>query len=103
MKYQGSISFYDHTKGWGFIDCPALQTDIFFHHSAVPKIYRRRHDLKGQDVTFEVGERDSRPLALDLTLINPPPAINVRLSDPELNPQTTTENGAAGQEARHDN
>lgn len=58
---QGQIKKIVEDKGFGFIQRPGTDKDLFFHCSAVEG---RFEDLReGQEVTFEEGRGDKGPRA----------------------------------------
>lgn len=65
---QGTVKWYNATKGYGFIQAEGRDRDIFVHVSAVERAGLT--DLKdGQAVTFEIkAGRDNRESAVDIEL-----------------------------------
>lgn len=58
---QGTVKFYMHDKGWGFIEVEG-EDDVFFHHSEVDGAVD-----KGDEVSFDYGERGDRgPIAIGI-------------------------------------
>jgi len=61
---------------WGFVqpDDPTL-ADVFFHRSGL--LDNRKRLLIGERVTFELGERQGKPIAVKVRLVTtaPPPAL----------------------------
>lgn len=53
-RMQGTIKWYDETKGYGFIDPDGGNKDIFFHHSAIESAGKALD--KGERVEFEISE-----------------------------------------------
>jgi len=60
---QGTVKFYNESKGYGFITEDETQKDYFVHSSGV------KTKIKNNDkVTFEVGEGKKGPMAIDVQL-----------------------------------
>ncbi|MGH9739812.1 MAG: cold-shock protein [Candidatus Acidiferrales bacterium] len=64
---QGTLSFYDPTKGYGFISTET--EDYFFHRSALPEAGRRLR-LQHVPCEFDVGEFQGRVCAVAVRLID---------------------------------
>jgi cold shock CspA family protein len=60
-QMQGTIAFFDPTKGYGFVSTPT--EDIFFHRSAMPEQVRNRRFENGTPCEFEVGTHNGRRVA----------------------------------------
>lgn len=62
MKYEGTVKWFNETKGYGFIGPDEGGADIFVHYSAIAadgfKTLR-----EGQRVRFEIGESPKGPQA----------------------------------------
>jgi len=62
-EHQGVIDFWNDTGGYGFIETPASDEDVFFHMEDVGG-----PDLEeGQEVEFDVVQADKGPRAENLT------------------------------------
>jgi cold shock protein len=63
MQY-GTVSFWKRIGGFGFIVPDAESDDIYVHHKGLLK---GRHRLKeGQRVSYELGEHNGRPVAIEV-------------------------------------
>ncbi|MEI6595668.1 MAG: cold shock domain-containing protein [Bacteroidota bacterium] len=60
---QGTVKFYNDSKGYGFITDDETKTDYFVHSSGVKSKIRNN-----DKVTFEVGEGKKGPMAVDVQL-----------------------------------
>jgi cold shock CspA family protein len=73
-KSKGNLSMFGivknyGTKGYGFCEPDDHQlADLFLHHSQLVGIRRLK---EGDIIEFEIGERDGRPLALNIRLVTP--------------------------------
>jgi cold shock protein len=63
----GVVSFYNRKRGWGFAIPDDGGSDLFLHASQLP--FRRRYLNEGDRISFEVGERNGRPLAINIQII----------------------------------
>ena len=65
---QGSVKWFNTTKGYGFIQPDNGEADVFVHISAVEKAGLR--ELKdGQRISFEILKERGKQAAGNLTLI----------------------------------
>lgn len=60
----GKITFFNWTKGYGFIECPGIEGRIFLHRTKVPGRPR-----VGNDVRFELGKNQRGYFAKHAELI----------------------------------
>jgi CspA family cold shock protein len=67
----GVVRFYNRMRGWGFIVPDDLSDDVFVHHSA---IVGRKYLREGQRVSYELGDRNGRVLARNVTVIQDTPS-----------------------------
>ena len=67
MKEQGTVKWFNGSKGYGFIERDA-GGDIFVHFSAIVGEGFRNLD-EGQRVEFSVAQGQKGPQALDVTAI----------------------------------
>lgn len=62
---QGTITFFDPTKGYGFISTET--EDFFFHRSALPEADRRKR-FQNVPCEFDVTEFQGRVCAVNVRL-----------------------------------
>jgi cold shock protein len=60
---QGTVKFYNESKGYGFITEDESKKDYFVHSSGVKSKIRNN-----DKVTFEVGEGKKGPMAVDVQI-----------------------------------
>ncbi len=66
----GTVKWFNATKGFGFIQPEKGSKDVFLHISAVERAGLTHLD-DGQKVTFEIESgRDGRKSAINLALVN---------------------------------
>ena len=63
---KGIVLFYDRRKGWGFIGDPNSDADYFVHRTA---LMGKKCLLEDQEVEFEIGEHNGKPLAVNVRVI----------------------------------
>lgn len=63
----GVVSFYNRQRGWGFAIPDDNSSDLFLHASNLPE--KHRYLTEGDRISFEIGERNGRPLALNIQII----------------------------------
>lgn len=63
---QGKVDFFNDTSGYGFIDSPSLDNDVFYHMEDVPG--RDIHD--GTDIAFAWKETEDGPRATHMRVID---------------------------------
>ena len=61
---EGTVKFFNETKGFGFITPTDGSKDIFVHKSEVPGSLQ-----EGDRVEFEVGQGDKGPLAKNVQVV----------------------------------
>lgn len=66
---QGTVIFFKRPGGWGFIS--ANDDDYFVHHS---ELVGRNSLREGQQVEFDIGQRNGKPLAVNVKVIAEAPA-----------------------------
>lgn len=59
----GTVIFYNDKRGFGFLKSDSNDQEYFFHVSAI----NGYELIKGDAVSFEIGERKGRPLAVKVT------------------------------------
>ena len=59
----GTIKFYLDNKGFGFITEDGTGNEIFFHSSGLIDKVR-----KGDEITYEIGEGNKGPTAINIKL-----------------------------------
>lgn len=64
---QGTVKWFNATKGYGFISPDEGGNDVFVHISEVQKAGIRQLD-EGQRISFEIGENRGKQSATNLTL-----------------------------------
>jgi len=67
---KGMILFYNRAHGWGFIAHEG--EDLYFHVSGLAN--RKRAVEANDHVEFDLGERNGRPIAINIRVIFPAPA-----------------------------
>jgi len=65
----GTVKWFNKVKGFGFIVPDNGQSDVFVHISAVEKAGLSQLD-DGQKVEFELGNKNNRSFADNLSLID---------------------------------
>jgi ATP-dependent RNA helicase RhlE len=65
----GTVKWYHHKKGFGFISPDSGSEDVFLHHSALARQLQTRID-EGDRVAFRVEARSKGPSALDVKPID---------------------------------
>jgi CspA family cold shock protein len=63
----GVVSFYNRKRGWGFAIPDDNSSDLFLHASNLPE--NHRYLTEGDRISFQVGERNGRPLAVNIQII----------------------------------
>lgn len=61
----GIVKWFDGEKGFGFISCDE-GNDIFVHHSQVKEKGTDRDLHEGESVSFDVGEGQKGPMAINV-------------------------------------
>jgi cold shock CspA family protein len=66
----GVVSFYNRLKGWGFVvpDCQT-EPDAFVHVTNLPP--NRKFTFVGERIAYDLGDRDGKPIALNIRIIAP--------------------------------
>jgi cold shock CspA family protein len=68
---KGMVLFYNRERGWGFIAHEG-ENDLYFHVSGLAN---RKRLIEARDhVEFDLGERNGRPIAINVSVIYPAPA-----------------------------
>lgn len=65
---KGTVKWFNKTKGYGFIAPESGEKDVFVHISAVQEA-GMRFLKENQVVTFEMGENNGRPCAINLAAV----------------------------------
>jgi len=70
MRLSGSVSKYSPARNFGFIRFvrDSYTEEIFFHKSSLQEPWCRRL-LDGLPCTFEIGERNGRPIAINIQIV----------------------------------
>ena len=63
----GTCVFFNRKRGWGFATPDDGTNDVFVHVSELPAEHRYLNE--GDRISFEIGERNGRPLALSIRLL----------------------------------
>lgn len=71
MAQQGKLKFYNHVKGYGFIEREEGQNDLFVHISEF-----RKNGIKkvkqGMTVEYSLDEWNGKPVATDIYIVHMP-------------------------------
>jgi CspA family cold shock protein len=67
MANQGTVKWFNPTKGYGFITPAEGGKDVFVHISAVEAAGLKALD-EGQGVEYEINDNNGRPCAQDLKI-----------------------------------
>jgi cold shock CspA family protein len=72
----GTVVFFNRARGWGFATPDGcLENDVFLHVSELPP--DRKFLLEGERIAYEMGERNGKPLALNIRIIVAETAVRV--------------------------
>jgi cold shock protein len=72
----GTVVFFNRARGWGFATPESgVENDVFLHVSELPA--DRKFLLEGERISYEMGERNGRPLALNIRILVPQTAHRV--------------------------
>jgi len=63
---QGKVKFYHGRRGFGFIECPELGKDVFYH---ITKVIDGSIPAKGEQVEFETMNSEKGIMAVDVKII----------------------------------
>ena len=63
---EGKVKWFSNEKGFGFIERPGDEEDVFVHHSAI-QMDGYRSLTEGQEVQFEVVQGDKGLQAANVT------------------------------------
>ncbi|MDZ5762701.1 Cold shock protein CspA [Candidatus Cyrtobacter comes] len=70
MKLQGTIKWFDPTKGYGFIEVNGKSKDVFVHISEVGRAgISTSNFVNGQKVEFEIAISNNKESAKALRLL----------------------------------
>lgn len=67
-KTTGKVKWFNNAKGYGFIEQPGVEQDIFVHYSAISGDGYKTL-LQGQDVEFEVTNGPKGPQAENVATV----------------------------------
>jgi CspA family cold shock protein len=71
----GTVAWFNHSRGYGFIRPDSGVKDVFVHISALHSAGLSGL-AEGQRVTFDIdGERDGRAAAVNITLVTDAPKV----------------------------
>lgn len=74
MDATATVLCFDRAKGWGFALPDDGSNDVFLHRSNLPN--ERKFLNAGDRIEYQLGERNGRPLALDIRLLAPAPSLS---------------------------
>jgi CspA family cold shock protein len=78
----GTVLSFSRSKGWGFALPDDGSNDVFLHRSNLPN--ERKYLNEGDRISYELGERNGRPLALNIQVIaSAPPSVHEVLAAPD--------------------
>jgi len=66
----GTVLSYCRKRGWGFALPDDGTNDVFLHRSNLPQ--ERKYLNEGDRISYDLGERNGRPLALNISLVAEP-------------------------------
>lgn len=66
---QGTVKWFNPTKGYGFIAPDNGDKDVFVHISAVEKA-GLNHLNEGQKISYEIASKDGKQFADNLTVVD---------------------------------
>ncbi len=69
MSLQGTVKWFNPTKGYGFITPDDGQKDVFVHISAIEKAGLRQL-FEGQKLSFEIATNKGKQNAVNLKVAN---------------------------------
>ncbi len=61
----GTVKFFHNRKGYGFIETPASDDDVFFHMDDIDDGKPR----EGQEVEFEIEQAEKGPRATNIQIL----------------------------------
>jgi cold shock CspA family protein len=67
-----TVRFFNRSRAWGFGTPADKSSDIFLHASNLPM--NRRYLNEGDVIEYELGERNGKPIALNIRIIQETPA-----------------------------
>lgn len=63
----GTVKWFDDKKGYGFIQTPSVQEDIFVHYSSIQARRGARRTLReGEEVSFNIEHTSNGIRAIDV-------------------------------------
>lgn len=65
---QGTVEFFNPSKGWGFIKRNDEGKDIFVHYSEI-QMDGYKSLNRGDVVSFDVGDKDGKTIAANVVLL----------------------------------
>jgi len=67
-RHEGVVVFFNDKRGWGFIDCPDFDKDVFCHwkHIVAEGFKTLQKDDK---VSFTIGQNDNGRIACDIKVL----------------------------------
>lgn len=55
IRHKGTVAWFNEKKGWGFIEQPDGQRDVFLHYTCIePDREGFKTVMAGESVTFEI-------------------------------------------------
>lgn len=67
---RGKVKVWKDEKGFGFIEFPGSDNDVFFHFSGCKFDTRTHRPQPGDEVTFELEQSDRGPKAINVQLVD---------------------------------
>ena len=71
MEHEGKLKFYNHVKGYGFIERKDGQSDLFVHISEFKKSGIKKV-VQEMIVTYHLNEHNGKPVATDIKVVHTP-------------------------------
>lgn len=62
---QGTVAWFSSQKGYGFISPKDGGVDVFVYHQAI-QMDGYRTLVQGETVSYELGEKDGKPMAINV-------------------------------------
>jgi cold shock protein len=69
MMKSATLLFWNRNRAFGFAACDDGSPDVFVHAANLPA--NRRIAAEGDRISFDLGERAGRPIALNIQFLTP--------------------------------